>query len=51
MVKVSNGESFFNTFPSMENGEMVKKINNTMNYMVIFNFCVGYQLCFSLLDF
>ena len=52
MVKLSNGEYFFRThFHQWRNGEMVKKINNTMNCMVRFNCCMGYQLCFSLLGF
>ena len=44
---------FEDTFPSIVkwwNGEMVKKINNKMNCMVIFNCCMDYQLCLSLLD-
>ena len=52
MVKVSNGKYLFGThFHSWQNGEMVKKINNTMNCMVRFNCSVGYQLCLSLLGF
>ena len=43
---------FFGThFHLWQNGEMVKKSNNTMNFMVRFNCCMGYQLCFSLLYF
>ena len=38
-------------FHRWRNGKMVKKINNTMNCMVGFNFCMAYRLCFSLLDF
>ena len=52
MVKLSNGESSFGeTLPSMKNREMVKKINNTMNSMVRFNCCVGYQIYLSRFDF
>ena len=53
MVKLYNGESFFlgKYFHRWKNGEMVKKINNKMNSMVRLNYCVGYQLFFSLLDF
>ena len=55
MMKFSNSELFFgNTLSSMVirlNGEMVKKINSTMNYMVRFNCSLGYHIGFSLLDF
>ena len=30
---------------------MVKKLNNTINCVVRYNCCMGYQLCFSLLFF
>ena len=49
MVNFSYGESFF--LHISIDGEMVKNINSTMNCMVRFNCCMGYQLGFSLLDF
>ena len=55
MVKSFNGESFsWGNIPSMMKwwkGEMVKKINSATNCLLIFNYFLGYQLCFRFLYF
>ena len=38
-------------FHRWRNGEITKKINSTMNCMVIFNCCMGYQLGFIIINF